>query len=162
MSARTVDGGLAFAARMHEDLVLVTLTGPLDTYTVPAFRRGVEPHAGADNQIVIDLSEVTLIDSAGLRALITLRNRSSQRDAPARRPLGLICPHRHLRRVFEITGLRRAFVFGSDLVAVRVGLTRGGGRTSMSPRRDESALARGSRGWPASRRRGGSASALMR
>lgn len=143
MSARTVDGGLAFAARMHEDLVLVTLSGPLDTYTVPGFRRGVEPHAGADHQIVIDLSEVTLIDSAGLRALVTLRNRSSQRDAPARQPVGLICPHRHLRRVLEITGLHRAFILGTDLVAVRIGLARAGAGL------DEPALAMArTGGWP--------------
>lgn len=131
MRARTVGGRLAFAARMHEeDLVLVTLSGPLDTYTVPGFRRGVEPHAGADHQIVIDLSEVTLIDSAGLRALVTLHNRSSQRDAPARRPLGLICPHRHVRRVLEITGLHGTFILGTDLVAVRIGLARCGGAMS--------------------------------
>lgn len=133
MSARAIDGGLTFRVVMHEDLVLMRLSGPLDTYSVPEFRRGVEPHAGTDRHIVIDLSGVTLIDSAGLRALLTLRNRSSQREAPARRPLGLICPHRHLRRILEITGLHEAFILGTDLLAIRVRLAGRAGTRHDEP-----------------------------
>jgi len=136
MSAHAVDGGLAFSVVVHEDLVLVSLNGPLDTYTVADFRRGIDPHAQTDRQVVIDLSRVTLIDSAGLHALVTLRNMNSQREAPARRTLGLICPHRHLRRMLEITGLHEAFVLGADLLAIRVRLA---GRAAT--RRDERAVA---------------------
>lgn len=118
--ARAIDGGLTIAVHVDEDLVLVTLTGPLDIYTAPGFRRDVEPHSVVGDQIVIDLSEVTLIDSSGLGALVRLRNQAL-RDGPGH--LGLVCPHRRLRRVFAITGLRAAFVLGSDLLAVRLALT---------------------------------------
>lgn len=102
-------GALRVAIELHEDVVLVALTGPLDIYTVPGFRRDVDPHAVARDQIVIDLTGVTLIDSSGLGALVSLRNQA-HRDGPG--TLGLVCPQRRLLRVFEITGLLRAFRFG--------------------------------------------------
>lgn len=119
MTTHATDAGLSVSIRVHDDLVLVTLSGPLDIYTVPRFRRDLESHAGEHDQIVIDLSEVTLIDSSGLGALLSLRNRA-QRDGPG--GLGLICPRRRLRHLFEITGLRQAFSFGSDLAGVRAAL----------------------------------------
>ena len=61
---------------------------------------------------------MTLLDSSGPR-----RPGEPAQPRPRRRgALGLICPHRRLRRVFEITGLRRAFVFGDDLDGVRAAL----------------------------------------
>ena len=70
---------------------------------------------------MIDLTDVTLLDSSGLGALVSLLNRARTGDGQ----LGLICPHRRLRRVFEITGLRRAFVFGDDLDDVLAALAKG-------------------------------------
>jgi anti-sigma B factor antagonist len=109
---------LTVTADEQDDLVLVTLGGELDIYTVPTFRQDVERFDPAETQLVVDLSDVTLIDSSGLGALVSMLNRARG----ASRSLGLVCPHRHLRRVFEITGLRRAFVFGDDLESVRSNL----------------------------------------
>jgi anti-anti-sigma regulatory factor len=80
----------------RDGLTLVTLGGELDIYTV-------------------------VLDSSGLGALVSLLNRARAGQGQ----LGLICPHRRLRRVFEITGLRRAFVFGDDLETVAAALERG-------------------------------------
>ncbi|MCU0307862.1 MAG: STAS domain-containing protein [Thermoleophilia bacterium] len=110
--------GLTVTSDPREDLVLVTLSGELDIYTVPSFRQDLDRFDPAEVQMVIDLTDVTLLDSSGLGALVSLLNRA--RGGTGR--LGLVCPHRHLRRVFEITGLRRAFVFGDDLDAVRAAL----------------------------------------
>ena len=109
---------LTVTAEELPDLVLISLSGELDIYTVPGFRQDVERFDPSETQLVIDLSEVTLLDSSGLGALVSLLNRA--RGGQGR--LGLVCPHNHLRRVFEITGLRRAFVFGDDLEGVRAGL----------------------------------------
>lgn len=109
---------LTVTVEERSDLVLVELAGELDIYTVPGFRQDVERFDPSEVQLVIDLSEVTLLDSSGLGALVSLLNRA--RGSQGR--LGLVCPHRHLRRVFEITGLRRSFVFGDDLESVRAGL----------------------------------------
>jgi anti-sigma B factor antagonist len=102
----------------RDGITLVVLGGELDIYTVASFRNDLDQLDPASTPLVIDLSEVTLLDSSGLGALVSLLNRARAGDGR----LGLICPHRRLRRVFEITGLRRAFVFGDDLEAVLEGL----------------------------------------
>jgi anti-sigma B factor antagonist len=106
---------LTVTTEARDDLTLVTLGGELDIYTVASFRQDLEVFDPASSRLVIDLSEVTLLDSSGLGALVSLLNRARAGQGQ----LGLICPHRRLRRVFEITGLRRAFIFGDDLEAVR-------------------------------------------
>lgn len=112
---------LAVTTEAREGLTLVTLGGELDIYTVGSFRQDLEQLDPASAPLVIDLTDVTLLDSSGLGALVSLLNRARAGQGQ----LGLICPHRRLRRVFEITGLRRAFVFGDDLEMVRAGLAEG-------------------------------------
>jgi anti-sigma B factor antagonist len=118
--------GLTVTTDERDDIVLVTLSGELDIYTVPSFRQDLDRYDPGETQLVIDLSDVTLLDSSGLGALVSLLNRA--RSGQGR--LGLVCPHRHLRRVFEITGLRRAFTFGDDLAAVRAALAEESGTPS--------------------------------
>ena len=103
----------------RDDLTVVRLDGELDIYTVAGFRSELDALDPAAARIVIDLSEVTLLDSSGLGALVSLLNQARAGTGQ----LGLVCPHRRLRRVFEITGLRRAFTFGDDLDQVRDALS---------------------------------------
>ena len=105
----------------RDGITLVVLSGELDIYTVSAFRTDLETVDPAASSLVLDLSDVTLLDSSGLGALVSLLNRARAGDGQ----LGLICPQRRIRRVFEITGLRKAFVFGDDLDAVVAGLAQG-------------------------------------
>ena len=101
----------------HADLVLVRLAGTLDIYTAPAFREQVRRFDPAEVQLVVDLTGVGLIDSAGLGALVSLFNHAHQGGGD----VGLVCPFR-LARLFWISGLRSAFAFGRDLAAVRAEL----------------------------------------
>ncbi len=103
----------------RDGITLVVLGGELDIYTVANFRSDLERLDPASAPLVIDLTDVTLLDSSGLGALVSLLNRAREGEGQ----LGLICPHRRLRRVFEITGLRRAFVFGDDLAGVLMAFT---------------------------------------
>lgn len=105
----------------RDGVTLVVLGGELDIYTVAGFRQDLEDLDVAATPLVIDLTDVTLLDSSGLGALVSLLNRARAGDGQ----LGLVCPHRRLRRVFEITGLRRAFVFGDDFEAVLAALAEG-------------------------------------
>jgi anti-sigma B factor antagonist len=110
--------GLTIDRRNDGDLTILELEGELDIYTVGGFRQESDKLDPAESQIVVDLTGVTLLDSSGLGALVSLLNRARA----ASTPLGVVCSQRHIRRVFEITGLRRAFVFGDDLDSVRSAL----------------------------------------
>ena len=110
--------GLSVSTKPSEDLVVLSLDGELDIYTVGGFRQESDKVDPGASQVVVDLTDVSLLDSSGLGALVSLLNRARASGGL----LGIICPQRHLRRVFEITGLRRAFVFGDDLDGVRSAL----------------------------------------
>ncbi|MDX6646275.1 MAG: hypothetical protein QOK40_2002 [Miltoncostaeaceae bacterium] len=109
---------LSVGCEEHEDLVLVSLAGELDTYTSPVFREHVRRYEPAAVQLVIDLTAVSLLDSSGLGALMSLRNEADRGGGQ----LGLVCPRHRLTRLFRITGLRPAFAFGHDLATVRAEL----------------------------------------
>jgi anti-sigma B factor antagonist len=110
--------GLSVSTKPSDDLVILALDGELDIYTVVGFRQESDKVDPGATQVVVDLTDVSLLDSSGLGALVSLLNRARAAGGL----LGIICPQRHLRRVFEITGLRRAFVFGDDLDGVRSAL----------------------------------------
>lgn len=102
----------------HDELVVLALTGEFDVYTVSAFRAELERVGQFARPVIVDLSEVTLLDSSGIGALVGLLNQARHDGGK----VGVICPNRPLRRVFEITGLRNAFTFGDDLPTVRAAL----------------------------------------
>ena len=81
---------------------MLAASGEIDIAAVPAFRdqlrRLVED---GSTSIVIDLSGVRFIDSAGLRVLVDGLTRARRRDADLR----VACPSASLRRTFEISGL---------------------------------------------------------
>jgi anti-sigma B factor antagonist len=110
--------GLDITTNHGSDATIVGLAGELDIYTVPAFRSALDAQEPSPRRLILDLTDVTLLDSSGLGALVSMLNRSREVHSE----LGLVCPQRHIRRVFEITGLRRAFVFGDDVAAVTAAL----------------------------------------
>jgi anti-sigma B factor antagonist len=116
--AGTALSALNVACEEHEDLVLIALGGELDIYTAPDFQERVRRYDPAEVQMVIDLAQVSLLDSAGIGGLVSLRNDAHRAGAQ----LGLVCPRRELTRLFWATGLRPAFAFGDDLTAVRAAL----------------------------------------
>jgi anti-sigma B factor antagonist len=107
----------------REGLIVLRLAGNLDIYTVPVFQERVRRYDPAEVQMVIDLAGVELLDSTGLGALVSLRNRARREGGR----LGLVCPDHRLMRLFWFTGLRPAFAFGDDLATVRSALAEGAG-----------------------------------
>ena len=112
---------LEVSTTAHDELVVLALAGEFDVYTVAEFRTELERLGQVDRSVIVDLSGVTLLDSSGIGALVTLLNQARHDGGQ----VGVICPHATLRRVFEIAGLRTAFVFGDSLDAVRNGLSPG-------------------------------------
>ncbi|MDH3227155.1 MAG: anti-sigma factor antagonist [Thermoleophilia bacterium] len=110
--------GLDLTTKHRGDATIVGLAGELDIYTVPIFRNALDAQERAPQRLILDLTDLTLLDSSGLGALVSTLNRTREGHGE----LGLVCPQRHIRRIFEITGLRRAFVFGDDVAAVSAAL----------------------------------------
>jgi anti-anti-sigma factor len=108
-------GILEVSVERHDGVAVVVLRGPLDIYTTPGFRTRLEPLAGSASRLVVDLTGVTILDSSGLGALLRLRNRMGAGVATR---FGIVCPRRRMRRIFDITGLRPAFVMERDLADV--------------------------------------------
>lgn len=98
-----------FAIRVHSDgeVAHVVPVGELDLATVEPLRAAFERVVGEFEHIVVDLRELTFIDSTGLRQLVLL-------DADARRNgwrLSLIQGPRAVRRLFELAGVLELLPF---------------------------------------------------
>jgi anti-anti-sigma factor len=85
---------------------VLNLEGELDLASV-AELRGQFSQDGADEtrRVVLDLSQLTFIDSTGLRALIEVQQRVIRSGGT----MALVGPERQVLRVFEIAGLTRVF-----------------------------------------------------
>ena len=87
------------------EAVVVRLTGELDLYNAPALRAALLEHAERHpKRLVVDLAEVTFVDSTALGALIVARSRAGSKDA-----FVLVAPGLETRRALEISGLDRHF-----------------------------------------------------
>jgi anti-sigma B factor antagonist len=103
--------------RLGETLGVVTLEGEIDIYSSPQFKeillKGIEEGA---TRVVIDLSEVTFIDSTALGVLVS----GAKRVRPRNGSLDIICVDENIIRILEITGLDRVFgVYASRADALK-------------------------------------------
>jgi anti-anti-sigma factor len=95
-----------------DDVRVVALRGELDFDEAPTFARVLdELRTDGARKVVVDLSELTFIDSSGISVLVT-----AARAASAERgTLVIASPSAHVRRVFDIVKL-------SELMAIEDGL----------------------------------------
>ena len=85
---------------------VLTVEGEVDIATAPKLREKlVELAAGGATRVVVDLEKVEFLDSTGLGVLIGGMKRLRSTDGD----LTLVCTQPRILRVFEITGLNRAF-----------------------------------------------------
>ena len=92
---------LAIDTRRQDDATVLYLLGEVDPHTIDTLDRAVDEALQAAPSLVLDLSGVSFIDSAGLRSLIR-----AQRGVEALSgALVLRAPRPSTVRVLEITGL---------------------------------------------------------
>ena len=102
------------SAQILDEIYVVAAAGELDVDSVPELRRELEPILAAGTRaLVLDLLEVTFVDSAAL-ALVTavaasLRSRGGR--------LVLASDSIATRRIFEVTGLVREIEVAPSLKA---------------------------------------------
>jgi anti-anti-sigma factor len=97
MDVRELPGGI----------LVLALEGEFDLAAVPALQEQLEAmRERAERGVVLDFSEVTFVDSSGLREL--LRARNTFRDAG--KGFALAAPRPPVIRLLELTGATKALV----------------------------------------------------
>lgn len=99
----------ALTVRGHWDdtTAIVTAKGDVDFTTIDTLSvRLAAVLSGNPQRLVIDLAEVSFLDSAGLHSLSRAR-----KALPEGCPLVIRSPQPKVRRIFEITGLDKVFTF---------------------------------------------------
>ena len=85
---------------------IVVVKGEVDIATSPELRRQLERLTDDDEPIVVDVTEMSFIDSSGLGVLVEVLKHRREAGAGAVALRGMQEP---VRRVFEITGLTDLF-----------------------------------------------------
>jgi anti-sigma B factor antagonist len=86
--------------------VLVVATGEVDVYTAPQLRAALlEAIASSRPGVVVDLRQVTFIDSSGLGVLVG----GLKRAKTSGQWLRVVSPDSRILRLFDITGLTKVF-----------------------------------------------------
>jgi anti-sigma B factor antagonist len=81
---------------------VVAAAGEIDLATVPALRQAVSEHLAAGvTLLVLDLSEVTFIDSTGLGVLVG----AGKKAAGVGGSMRLVCDNPRILRLLAMTGL---------------------------------------------------------
>lgn len=94
-----------FARDVEPGVSVVTVEGELDLSTAPRLKWALlDAFEGGSPRLVVDLSEVTFIDSTALGVLVSV-NRTPNLAAP----LAIACPRENVRQVFEFSGTDGVF-----------------------------------------------------
>jgi anti-sigma B factor antagonist len=87
------------------DATVVHVVGEIDTLTAPVLRAQLDEHIPTVPLLVLDLSDVTFLGSAGLAVLVAAKDAADARDHTLR----LVCGSRIVIRALEATGLLTLF-----------------------------------------------------
>jgi anti-sigma B factor antagonist len=115
-------GGFAIVRReLDERTSVITVEGELDLSTAPSLKWTLVDSldAGA-TRLVVDLSQVTFMDSTALGVLVAV-NRRPQLSVP----LAIVCQRENVRQVFEFSGTDGAFAICSTLDEALAGYSPG-------------------------------------
>lgn len=107
-------------ARLHEQPVkdvrrndvatVVVLQGELDLYNAQPVRSALVDASNGAERVVVDMSEVTFVDSTAMGLLIEARSRMRDRSA-----FVLAGPRMETRRALQVSGLDRHFAIADSV-----------------------------------------------
>jgi anti-sigma B factor antagonist len=95
----------------HDAYTVCRPVGELDSYTVTQFREVLSGCASTARRLVIDLSDVAFMDSAGLGALIGGVRRARESDGE----VAVACSRPTLTRLLQTTGFDRIVTVAETL-----------------------------------------------
>ncbi|HEU5003615.1 MAG TPA: STAS domain-containing protein [Actinomycetota bacterium] len=91
--------------------IIVRVSGEVDVLTASALQDALAVAAAEGPQVVVDLRGVDFLDSTGLSALVFGLKRARERGGD----LSVVCQHRQILKVLDITGLSRILQVYADL-----------------------------------------------
>jgi anti-sigma B factor antagonist len=98
--------------QVNQDTHVVAVAGEIDLFTAPEFKQRVSAPIDAGRQnIVVDLSATTFIDSSSLGVLIGAHRRLKLRGGT----LVVVCDNDAIVKTFRITGLDGVFTLVPSL-----------------------------------------------
>ena len=107
-AGETVPEFLTVEVHNHGDRDVVSVQGEIDLQTGPLLRGALRDLVvRGQKHLVVDLDEVTFIDSTGLGILLESRRLVSEAGGS----LGIVCHAAGCLRLFEISGLIDVFTF---------------------------------------------------
>lgn len=96
----------AYTVDRRDSHVTLHLTGELDLAAAPGLESALDAVLADSEDVVLDIAEVTFLDSSGLRVLVAAQNQSSE----AGKTLTLLNPSAAVSRILEITGLGKTLL----------------------------------------------------
>lgn len=102
-----MDESPSFSVETDVDMgsVIVRAAGEIDVATAPQVEVKLLDLIDAGSAVVLDLHGVTFIDSSGLRALVTARQRAEEKSVS----FSLAGRSQAVERLLQVTGLDRVF-----------------------------------------------------
>ncbi len=88
-----------------DDARVVHVVGEVDTLTAPVLRAQLDEQIAAVRLLVLDLTDVTFLGSAGLAVLVAAKDDADRREHRLR----LVCGSRIVTRALQATGLLTLF-----------------------------------------------------
>jgi len=96
-----MDKALTIRVRRERGYEMVAVAGEVDIATVSRLRERLFELAASGRTLVVDLDQVSFIDSAGLAALVGTAKRAAAHGAS----LQVVCARPRTRQLFRLTGL---------------------------------------------------------
>ena len=89
----------------NKDTTIIALSGKLTVNTAPDFQNAIENITFPPNRVIVNLSQLDYISSAGLRLLIQLQKMAYNNGAV----LNIEKPNATVSEIFDMTGLSDVF-----------------------------------------------------
>ena len=105
--------GLQVHLERSGDVPVVSVVGEIDLATAPQLRDRLAELPRDSGTVIVDLSEVTFLDSTGLSVLVASWKRFANGDEKG--DLRLVVNRPAIQRVFEVTSLAQVFGVFSTL-----------------------------------------------
>ena len=108
-----IDEVVRFVVVDHGAARVINVVGEVDTLTAPVLRSRLDEHVGEVELLVLDLSEVTFLGSAGLAVLVAAKDEADRYNHRLR----LVPGSRIVVRALEATGLLTLFDIADSTTA---------------------------------------------